>query len=62
MGGESSEAAPIDGLIERLEREEFDLVGVGRALLTDAEWPNKIREGRFDELKAFEQAHMLSLS
>ena len=57
-----AEAAPIDGLIERLEREEFDLVGVGRALLTDAEWPNKIREGRLDELKAFEQAHMLSLS
>ena len=36
MGG-NSEAAPIDGLIERPEREEFDLVGVGRALLTDAE-------------------------
>jgi 2,4-dienoyl-CoA reductase-like NADH-dependent reductase (Old Yellow Enzyme family) len=62
MGGESSEAAPIDGLIDRLEREEFDLVGVGRALLTDPEWPNKIRDGRFDELQAFQQEHMLSLS
>jgi 2,4-dienoyl-CoA reductase-like NADH-dependent reductase (Old Yellow Enzyme family) len=45
-----------------LEREEFDLVGVGRALLTDPEWPNKIRDGRFDELQAFQQEHMLSLS
>ena len=53
---------PIDGLIDRLEREEFDLVGVGRALLTDPEWPNKIRDGRFDELQAFQQEHMLSLS
>ena len=62
MGGEASEAAPIDGLIDRLEREEFDLVGVGRALLTDPEWPNKIRDGRLDELQAFQQEHMLSLS
>ncbi|MGB1118178.1 MAG: NADH:flavin oxidoreductase [Parvibaculales bacterium] len=62
MGGESSEAAPIDGLVERLEREEFDLVGVGRALLTDPDWANKIKYGRFDELMAFEREHMLSLS
>jgi 2,4-dienoyl-CoA reductase-like NADH-dependent reductase (Old Yellow Enzyme family) len=62
MGGESSEAAPIDGLIERLEKGEFDLVGVGRALLSDPEWANKIRAGNFDQLKAFERDHMMSLS
>jgi 2,4-dienoyl-CoA reductase-like NADH-dependent reductase (Old Yellow Enzyme family) len=62
MGGESSEAAPIDGLTERLEKGEFDLVGVGRALLSDPEWANKIRAGNFDQLKAFERDHMMSLS
>jgi len=62
MGGESSQAAPIDGLIERLEKGEFDLVGVGRALLSDPEWANKIRAGNFDQLKAFERDHMMSLS
>ena len=62
MGGESSDAAPIDGLVERLENEEFDLVGVGRALLTDPAWANKIKYGRFDELMAFEREHMLSLT
>ncbi|MBT7641823.1 MAG: NADH:flavin oxidoreductase [Rhodobiaceae bacterium] len=62
MGGESSQAAPIDGLIERLEKDEFDLVGVGRALLSDPEWANKIKAGNFDQLKAFERDHMMSLS
>ena len=62
MGGESSEAAPIDGLVERLDNGEFDLVGVGRALLTDPNWVAKIRDGRFDELMTFEREHFMSLS
>ena len=62
MGGESSEAAPIDGLVEHLDKGEFDLVGVGRALLTDPNWVAKIRDGRFDELMTFERDHMMSLS
>jgi 2,4-dienoyl-CoA reductase-like NADH-dependent reductase (Old Yellow Enzyme family) len=33
-------------LIERLEREAFDLILVGRALLADPDWVNKIRDGR----------------
>ncbi|MDQ0064015.1 NADH:flavin oxidoreductase [Paenibacillus harenae] len=43
----------IDGLIEKLEREEFDLVAVGRALLVDPAWVNKIRDGRAAELIPF---------
>jgi 2,4-dienoyl-CoA reductase-like NADH-dependent reductase (Old Yellow Enzyme family) len=55
FGGEGSQPASIDGLLERLERGEFDLVGVGRALLQDPEWVVKIRDGRQDELKNFER-------
>jgi len=51
--GEASESAGIDQLIERLERDEFDLVGVGRALLSDYAWARKVKEGRFDELEDF---------
>src|SRR5690606_10899877 len=36
--GQGSEAASLDGLVERMERGEFDLVAVGRALLSDAHW------------------------
>ena len=53
FGGESSEPASIDGLLERLERDEFDLVGVGRALIVDPEWARKVHEGRFADLKPF---------
>ena len=61
FGGEGSQPASIDGLLERLERGEFDLVGVGRALLQDPEWVLKIRDGRTDELKAFEREAMSTL-
>ena len=42
----------------RLERDEFDMVAVGRALLQDPEWVTKVREGRTDELKSFERSAM----
>lgn len=53
FGGESSSPASLDNLVERMERDEFDLVAVGRALLNDALWTVKIRDGRIDELKDF---------
>jgi 2,4-dienoyl-CoA reductase-like NADH-dependent reductase (Old Yellow Enzyme family) len=43
----------IDDLLARLEREEFSLVAVGRALLADAHWPRKLHEGREDEIVPF---------
>ncbi|MGV0759840.1 NADH:flavin oxidoreductase [Tistrella mobilis] len=51
--GEGSEPASLDGLIERFDRDEFDLVAVGRALLKDPDWVAKIRDGRSSELQAF---------
>ncbi|MCP1307650.1 NADH:flavin oxidoreductase [Paenibacillus tyrfis] len=51
--GKGANNAKIDGLIERLERQEFDLVAVGRALLVDPLWANKIRDGRTAELVPF---------
>lgn len=52
-GGEVSKPASLDGLVERMERGEFDLIAVGRALLKDAEWARKVREGRIEELQEF---------
>ncbi|MFM1654596.1 NADH:flavin oxidoreductase [Brevibacillus sp. B_LB10_24] len=51
--GKGSDITKIDGLIERLERGEFDLVAIGRALLADPAWASKIRDGRLDELLPF---------
>ena len=57
----TSEPAPIDELLRRLEREEFDLVAVGRPLLADPQWVAKIRAGRFGDLKIFHEADRLVL-
>jgi len=51
--GESSTPTPLDELIRRYDRGDFDLVAVGRALLADPEWVLKIREQRDGELKGF---------
>jgi 2,4-dienoyl-CoA reductase-like NADH-dependent reductase (Old Yellow Enzyme family) len=39
-----------DAACEALKEKRCDLVGLGRQLIADAEWPRKIREGRFDEI------------
>ena len=46
--------AGIERLLEMLERGDFDLVAVGRALIANPDWTEKIRTGRFDQLVAYE--------
>ena len=54
--GQPAAVAGIEALLERIERNEFDLIAVGRALLADPEWARKVRERRFDELIAYSPA------
>jgi 2,4-dienoyl-CoA reductase-like NADH-dependent reductase (Old Yellow Enzyme family) len=49
-----AQTAGIERLLEMLERGDFDLVAVGRALITNSDWPNKIRTGQTDRLAAFD--------
>lgn len=60
-GGEKSEPASLDRLEEMLDRGDFDMVAVGRALLQDPEWVTKVREGRHGELSAFDRSAMATL-
>ncbi|HEY1960826.1 MAG TPA: NADH:flavin oxidoreductase [Rhizomicrobium sp.] len=48
-----AETAGIDRLLEMLARADFDLVAVGRALIVNPDWPDKIRAGKFDQLKPY---------
>ncbi|GAV38808.1 NADH:flavin oxidoreductase [Streptomyces acidiscabies] len=59
--GKGADNASLGGLLERLERDEFDLVALGRLLLSDPGWPNKIQGGRHDELRPFTAESLLSL-
>ncbi|MFG2093405.1 NADH:flavin oxidoreductase [Streptomyces sp. NPDC048612] len=60
--GEQAGVAGIDGLLDRLERDEFDLVAIGRALLGDPEWAAKIFEGRTDALVPFDASMLRTLN
>lgn len=60
--GESSTPESFDNLIERFDRGEFDLVAVGRPILSDPEWPKKIREGRTHELRGFHREDLMRLT
>jgi len=60
--GEVAKPASLDRLIEMMERGDFDLIAVGRALLQDAEWVLKIRNGRIDELKEFSREALATLN
>ena len=60
-GGEASKPASLDELIRRLDRGDFDLVAVGRAVLQDPLWAVKIREGRTGELMDFDRSAMAVL-
>jgi 2,4-dienoyl-CoA reductase-like NADH-dependent reductase (Old Yellow Enzyme family) len=61
FGGESSRPASLEELVRRLDRGDFDLVAVGRALLQDPLWAVKVRQGRRDELLDFERAALAKL-
>lgn len=53
FAGESSAPSSLNELIRRMDRGDFDLVAVGRPLLSDPAWVRKIREGRTEELRGF---------
>ncbi len=44
--------------MKRLDREEFDLIAVGRALITNPAWPDQIRNGQSAELQGFNPASL----
>ncbi|BDI33313.1 12-oxophytodienoate reductase [Capsulimonas corticalis] len=62
FGGESSQPASLDELTRRLDRGDFDLIAVGRAILQDPHWAVKVRERRTEELMNFETSALASLS
>lgn len=45
-------------LMEMFDRGDFDLVGVGRALLANPDWAALVRDGRFEALKPYDAAAM----
>ncbi|MBT9506236.1 NADH:flavin oxidoreductase [Rhodoferax sp.] len=61
MGGETSKPASLDELLRRFDRGDFDLVAVGRALISDPDWAVKVRDGRTSELSDYSPAALAEL-
>ena len=53
---ENAASRSLDELMERLDKGEFDLVAVGRALLQDPLWAQKVKQGKVDELGDYDPA------
>ncbi|OHU18955.1 12-oxophytodienoate reductase [Mycobacteroides franklinii] len=54
------EPAPVEAVLRQFANSEFDVIAVGRALLSDPEWVNKLRFGRQDEFVGFNMGKALS--
>jgi 2,4-dienoyl-CoA reductase-like NADH-dependent reductase (Old Yellow Enzyme family) len=52
--------APADEVIARFEAGEFDVIAIGRALLADPTWVNRLREGTLDGFNGYEPEAALS--
>lgn len=56
-GADPNALAPLASLAElarRFVRGDFDLVAVGRSMIADPEWVNKLRDGRFNAIAPFQ--------
>ncbi len=61
FAGEPSAVTGINELLERLDRGEFDLVAVGRALIANPSWPVEVQKGAFDSLVPFDRGLLARL-
>ena len=46
-------------LLRRFNNREFDLISVGRSLIGDPEWVNKVRDGRLSQIRMFTKKDVL---
>lgn len=58
QGEARSGSAGLERLEQMLDRGDFDLVGIGRALISDPDWVTKVEQGRMGELRGFDRADL----
>ncbi len=61
LSGKGAGVESIERLLERFERDEFDMVAIGRALLADPLWSQKVLEDRQHELVPFTKDAVVNL-
>ncbi|MGY4349034.1 2,4-dienoyl-CoA reductase-like NADH-dependent reductase (Old Yellow Enzyme family) [Bradyrhizobium sp. GM7.3] len=61
FAGKGSGMMSLERLLKRMERDEFDLIAVGRALISDPNWVAKIQGTDRESLKGFDAASLAEL-
>ncbi|MGE0784015.1 12-oxophytodienoate reductase, partial [Mycolicibacterium sp.] len=51
--GQVIDPAPVDRLVDQFGAGEFDVAAIGRALLADPGWVNRLRDGRLDGFSGY---------
>ncbi|WP_271078046.1 NADH:flavin oxidoreductase [Aurantiacibacter sp. MUD61] len=59
--GQETQSTDLRDLEERLDRGEFDMVAVGRALISNPHWAQHIRKGEWDRLEGYNTDHLKQL-
>ena len=57
-GDDEASFSTIEELENRLRNKEFDLVAIGRALLSDPNWANKIQANKENEIQQFNKSYV----
>ena len=55
-GDHKTQTVDLNILHEKLNKSEFDLIAVGRALLSDPDWANKVQDGKEDQIVPFDKS------
>jgi 2,4-dienoyl-CoA reductase-like NADH-dependent reductase (Old Yellow Enzyme family) len=58
----NSGLSSIDTLLERIAADEFDLVAIGRALITNPDWPRRVRSRDYASLQPYDNSALNSLA
>ncbi len=58
----TAKTTDINELCKRLDEGEFDLIALGRAILGDYEWVNKVKAGNFSSIKPFTETALTTLT
>ncbi|GAA3837839.1 NADH:flavin oxidoreductase [Saccharothrix violaceirubra] len=61
FAGEGAAPEGVETIVAALERGDFDLIALGRALVSEPDWAAKVRTGRTAELKPFSPADLAAL-
>lgn len=61
LGTHAEASTDIAPLARGVEAGAFDIVAVGRALISDPEWVRKVKQGRLDELRPYDKSKLETL-